>query len=550
MTSFIFVTGGVVSSLGKGLSAASLAAILETRGLKVTLVKLDPYINVDPGTMSPFQHGEVYVTEDGAETDLDLGHYERFVSTRMSQLNNFTTGRIYNNVIARERRGDYLGGTVQVIPHITDEIKENVVKAAAGFDVAMIEIGGTVGDIESLPFLEAIRQLGVEYGHKAMFMHLTLVPFLKAAKELKTKPTQHSVKELRSIGIMADVILARCEMDIPEDDLAKIALFTNVPKNAVITALDARASIYEIPLLLHEQGLDDIVVERLGLQADKADLSGWTEVVDRLSNTMHEITVAMVGKYVEHSDAYKSLTEALTHGGLRHRIKVNIHTVESEKVESEGIECLGGVDAILVPGGFGERGFEGKVMAIRHARENNIPYLGICFGMQAAVVEYARNVCGLEDANSTEINPHTGAPVIGLITEWLDASGTVETRSEESDLGGTMRLGGQRCRLRPGSLAHQLYSADIITERHRHRYEFNNHYRDILQKNGMLLSGHSMDETLVEIVEIPAHPWFLSCQFHPEFTSTPRNGHPLFTGFIEAALKSQQGMLPAEVASL
>jgi len=550
MTSFIFVTGGVVSSLGKGLSAASLAAILETRGLKVTLVKLDPYINVDPGTMSPFQHGEVYVTEDGAETDLDLGHYERFVSTRMGQLNNFTTGRIYNNVIARERRGDYLGGTVQVIPHITDEIKKNIVKAAEGFDVAMIEIGGTVGDIESLPFLEAIRQLGVEYGNKAMFMHLTLVPYLKAAKEIKTKPTQHSVKELRSIGIMADVILARCEMDIPEDDLAKIALFTNVPKKAVITALDARASIYEIPLLLHEQGLDDIVVERLGLQAGTADLSRWIEVVDRLSNTRHEVTVAMVGKYVEHSDAYKSLTEAMTHGGLRHRIKVNIRTVESEKVENEGVECLSGVDAILVPGGFGERGFEGKVMAIRHARENNIPYLGICFGMQAAVVEYARNVCGLEDANSTEINPRTRAPVIGLITEWLDASGSVETRTEESDLGGTMRLGGQRCRLRPGSLAQKLYGGDIITERHRHRYEFNNHYRDILQKSGMRLSGHSMDETLVEIVEIPGHPWFLGCQFHPEFTSTPRDGHPLFTGFIEAALKSQQGVLPAEVASL
>lgn len=550
MTSYIFVTGGVVSSLGKGLSAASLAAILETRGLTVTLVKLDPYINVDPGTMSPFQHGEVYVTEDGAETDLDLGHYERFVSTRMSQRNNFTAGRIYNNVIARERRGGYHGGTVQVIPHITDEIKKNIVKAAEGFDVAMIEIGGTVGDIESLPFLEAIRQLGVEYGSKAMFMHLTLVPYLKAAKEIKTKPTQHSVKELRSIGIMADVILARCEMDIPDEELAKIALFTNVPIEAVITALDARESIYEIPLLLHEQGLDDIVVERLGLKVKKADLSRWIEVVDRLSNTNHEVTVAMVGKYVEHSDAYKSLTEAMTHGGLRHRIKVNIRPIESELLENEGVECLAGADAILVPGGFGERGFEGKVMAIRYARENRIPYLGICFGMQAAVVEYARHVCDLEDANSTEINPQTKAPVIGLITEWLDASGTVETRTEESDLGGTMRLGGQRCRLRPGSLAHKLYGSDIITERHRHRYEFNNHYRDILQKNGMLLSGHSMDETLVEIVEIPDHPWFLGCQFHPEFTSTPRDGHPLFTGFIEAALKFQRGVLPAEVASL
>ncbi len=550
MTSYIFVTGGVVSSLGKGLSAASLAAILETRGLNVTLVKLDPYINVDPGTMSPFQHGEVYVTEDGAETDLDLGHYERFVSTRMSQLNNFTTGQIYNNVIARERRGDYLGGTVQVIPHITDEIKKNIRKAAEGFDVAMIEIGGTVGDIESLPFLEAIRQLGVECGNKAMFMHLTLVPYLKAAKEIKTKPTQHSVKELRSIGIVADVILARCEQDISQDDRAKIALFTNVPENAVITALDARESIYEIPQLLHEQGLDDIVVDCLGLGTGPADLSRWREVVDRLSSTRHEVTIAMVGKYVEHSDAYKSLTEALTHGGLRHRIKVNILKVESEQVEQQGIACLAEVDAVLVPGGFGERGFEGKVMAIEYARENNIPYLGICFGLQAAVVEFARNVCGLTDANSTEINLDTPAPVIGLITEWLDASGSVEKRSEESDLGGTMRLGGQRCRLRSGSMARELYGQDIVTERHRHRYEFNNHYRDALQKNGMLLSGHSMDETLVEIVEIPSHPWFLGCQFHPEFTSTPLDGHPLFTGFIEAALKFQQGVLPVEVVSL
>ena len=546
MTSFIFVTGGVVSSLGKGLSAASLAAVLETRGLKVTMVKLDPYINVDPGTMSPYQHGEVYVTEDGAETDLDLGHYERFISTRMSQLNNFTTGRIYNNVIARERRGGYLGGTVQVIPHITDEIKVNVEKAAEGFDVAMIEIGGTVGDIESLPFLEAIRQMGVEYGRQAMFMHLTLVPYLKAAKEIKTKPTQHSVKELRSIGIAADVILARCERDISEDERAKIALFTNVPKKAVITALDARESIYEIPLLLHEQGLDDIVVERLGLKAGKADLSRWKEVVDRLSRTVHEVTIALVGKYVDHSDAYKSLTEAISHGGLRHRIKVNILRLESEQIEDQGIECLDAADAILVPGGFGERGFEGKVMAIRHARENNIPYLGICLGMQAAVVEYARNVCGLKDANSSEIDLHTSAPVIGLITEWLDASGAVEVRSEDSDLGGTMRLGGQLCRLQAGSLARVLYGKEIITERHRHRYEFNNNYREILQKNGMLLSGHSMDGTLVEMIEIPNHPWFLACQFHPEFTSTPLDGHPLFSGFIEAALKARQGKLPAD----
>jgi CTP synthase len=550
MTSFIFVTGGVVSSLGKGLSAASLAAVLETRGLKVTMVKLDPYINVDPGTMSPFQHGEVYVTEDGAETDLDLGHYERFISTRMTQLNNFTTGRIYNNVIARERRGDYLGGTVQVIPHITDEIKNNVVKAAEGFDVAMIEIGGTVGDIESLPFLEAIRQMGVEFGRRALFMHLTLVPYLKAANEIKTKPTQHSVKELRSIGIAADVILARCEREISEEERAKIALFTNVAKEAVITALDARQSIYEIPVQLHEAGLDDIVMERLGLEGKPADLSRWVEVVDRLANPKHEVTVALVGKYVEHADAYKSLTEALTAGGLQQRIHVNLLRVDSEQIEADGIEVLKEADAILVPGGFGERGFEGKVTAIRYARENGIPYLGICYGMQAAVVEYARNVCGLADAHSTEIDAHTGNPVIGLITEWLDASGSVEKRSKDSDLGGTMRLGGQECRLRPGSLARKLYGKDIIMERHRHRYEFNNRYRDVLQKHGMLLSGHSMDETLVEIVEIPGHPWFLGCQFHPEFTSTPLDGHPLFTGFIEAALKYQLGELPAQVASL
>ncbi len=551
MAALIFVTGGVVSSLGKGLSSASLAAILESRGLKVTLVKLDPYINVDPGTMSPFQHGEVFVTEDGAETDLDLGHYERFVRTKMSQLNNCTTGRIYHQVIAKERRGDYLGGTVQVIPHITDEIKDAVLKAAEGYDVAMIEIGGTVGDIESLPFLEAIRQLGVEYEDSTLFMHLTLVPYLKAADEIKTKPTQHSVKELRGIGIQPDVLLCRCEKDISEDERAKIALFTNVPKKAVITALDARSTIYEIPMLLHEQALDDIVIEKLGLEPKgPADLSEWEEVVDRIEHPRHEVTVAMVGKYVNHADAYKSLTEAISNGGLRHRIKVKIRALESEDIEEQGLAALEGVDAILVPGGFGERGFEGKVAAIRHARENGIPYLGICYGMQAAVVEFARHVCELDGANSTEIDPHSPHPIIGLITEWLDRKGTVEQRSEQSDLGGTMRLGGQRCRLREGSLARRLYGHDVITERHRHRYEFNNHYRDILQKHGMVLSGFSMDEMLVEIVELPDHPWFLACQFHPEFTSTPRDGHPLFTGFIEAALKYQQGELPAEVANL
>ncbi|MDX1459980.1 MAG: CTP synthase [Xanthomonadales bacterium] len=550
MAALVFVTGGVVSSLGKGLSAASLAAILESRGLSVTLVKLDPYINVDPGTMSPFQHGEVFVTEDGAETDLDLGHYERFVRTRMTQGNNWTTGRIYNNVIAKERRGDYLGGTVQVIPHITDEIKDAVLKAAEGFDVAMIEIGGTVGDIESLPFLEAIRQLGVEYEDSTLFIHLTLIPYIKAANETKTKPTQHSVKELRSIGIQADILLCRCENEISDDERAKIALFTNVSKKAVISALDARNGIYEIPMLLHEQDLDQLVVDKLGLEARQADLSEWREVVDRMQNTRHEVTVAMVGKYVNHADAYKSLTEALQHGGLRQRIGVNILSVESEDIEENGVDCLAEADAILVPGGFGERGFEGKVEAIRFARENGIPYLGICFGMQAAVVEFARNVCGLEGANSTEIDASTPHPVIGLITEWLDASGSVEKRSEDSDMGGTMRLGSQRCRLRDGSLARQLYGQEIITERHRHRYEFNNHYRDVLKKHGMMLSGHSMDETLVEMVELPDHPWFLGCQFHPEFTSSPRDGHPLFTGFIEAALKHRQGELPAGVASL
>jgi CTP synthase len=550
MTSLVFVTGGVVSSLGKGLSAASLAAALESRGLSVTLVKLDPYINVDPGTMSPFQHGEVYVTEDGAETDLDLGHYERFVRTRMNQLNNFTTGRIYNNVIAKERRGDYLGGTVQVIPHITDEIKESVRKAAEGFDVAMIEIGGTVGDIESLPFLEAIRQLGVEYGDQALFIHLTLIPYIKAANETKTKPTQHSVKELRSIGIQPDILLCRCENEITEEERAKIAMFTNVPKKAVISALDSRNGIYEIPMLLHDEGLDDIVVERLGLEVTETDLSEWRDVVDRMTNTRFEVTVAMVGKYVNHADAYKSLTEALHHGGLRQRIKVNILAVESEDIEKNGIGCLEQVDAIVVPGGFGERGFEGKVMAIRYARENNVPYLGICFGMQAAVVEYARHVCELEGANSTEIDPHTSHPVIGLITEWLDASGNLEKRSKESDMGGTMRLGSQDCRLREGSLARRVYGKEIIAERHRHRYEFNNHYRETLKRHGMVLCGHSMDETLIEMIEIPDHPWFLGCQFHPEFTSTPLDGHPLFRGFIEAALKSQQGELPEEVASL
>jgi CTP synthase len=552
MASLVFVTGGVVSSLGKGLSAAALAAILESRGLKVTLVKLDPYLNVDPGTMSPFQHGEVYVTEDGAETDLDLGHYERFVRTRMGQLNNCTTGRIYSNVIAKERRGDYLGATVQVIPHVTDEIKDWIRRSSEGYDVAMIEIGGTVGDIESLPFLEAIRQLGVEYGRDAMFMHLTLVPFLRAANEIKTKPTQHSVKELRSIGIQPDVLLCRSEIELSQAEREKIALFTNVPTRAVITALDAKPCIYRIPLMLHEEHLDDIVIERLGLQnkAGPADLSDWQEVVDRTTNTQHQVTVAMVGKYVEHHDAYKSLTEAIAHGGLRQRIKVDIRRIESEDLVGGDLSQIEGADAILVPGGFGERGFEGKVNAIRYARENGVPYLGICYGMQAAAVEFARHVCDLEGANSTEIDRDTPHPVIGLITEWRDSSGKVEKRSEDSDLGGTMRLGAQDCRLREGSLARKLYGRDIISERHRHRYEFNNRYRDVFQKHGMVLAGLSMDEMLVEIIELPNHPWFLACQFHPEFTSSPRDGHPLFMGFIEAALRRQQGELPAGVAQL
>jgi CTP synthase len=546
MASLIFVTGGVVSSLGKGLSAAALAAILESRGLKVTLVKLDPYLNVDPGTMSPFQHGEVYVTDDGAETDLDLGHYERFVRQPTRQLNNATTGRIYSDVIAKERRGDYLGATIQVIPHVTNEIKDWIERAAEGFDVAMIEIGGTVGDIESLPFLEAIRQLGVEYGDKALFMHLTLVPYLRAAREKKTKPTQHSVKELRSIGIQPDVLLCRCEMDLTEDERAKIALFTNVPKRAVITALDAKNSIYDIPMMLHDEDLDQIVIDQLGLQGKAtrpADLSDWREVVDRLVNVQHEVTVAMVGKYVDHADAYKSLSEAITHGGLRERIKVKIVAFESEDFSEGDTSALDAVDAILVPGGFGERGFEGKVNAIRYAREKGIPYLGICYGMQAAAVEFARNVCGLENANTSENDPDTPHPVIGLITEWRDASGAVERRSEESDMGGTMRLGGQECRLQEGSLSRQLYGRDVIRERHRHRYEFNNRYRETFQEHGMVLAGLSMDESLVEIVEIADHPWFVGCQFHPEFTSTPRDGHPLFTGFIEAALKVQKGKL-------
>ena len=548
MPALIFVTGGVVSSLGKGIASASLASILEARGLNVTLMKLDPYINVDPGTMSPFQHGEVFVTEDGAETDLDLGHYERFVRTRMTQLNNFTTGRIYANVIARERRGDYLGSTVQVIPHITDEIKQSVEKAAEGYDVALVEIGGTVGDIESLPFLEAIRQLGSEYGRQALFMHLTLVPFLRAAEEIKTKPTQHSVKELRSIGIQPDVLLCRCERMLSEHERGKIALFTNVDQQAVISAVDVD-NIYKIPLFYQQQGLDRIVLDRLGLEAGPADLSDWEDVVERRANPEHEVTVAMVGKYVEHADAYKSLNEALLAGGQADRVRVRIRPVEAERIETDGVQVLEGVDAVLVPGGFGDRGFEGKISAIRYAREQGIPYLGICLGLQAAVVEFARNVCGLDAANSTEIDPDTPHPVIGLITEWLDETGQRQLRREGGDLGGTMRLGAQRCNLTPGSRSHALYGSDEIVERHRHRYEFNNHYRDAVTESGMLIAGLSTDGMLVEMIELPDHPWFVACQFHPEFTSTPRDGHPLFTGFIQAALAySNQTDRSAEAA--
>jgi CTP synthase len=540
MTKYIFITGGVVSSLGKGIAASSLAAILEARGLKVTLTKLDPYINVDPGTMSPFQHGEVFVTEDGAETDLDLGHYERFLKTTMAKKNNFTTGQIYDSVLRRERKGEYLGATVQVIPHITDEIKRRVYLSAEGMDVAIIEIGGTVGDIESLPFLEAIRQMRFELGiERSLFIHLTLVPYIRSAGEIKTKPTQHSVKELRSIGIQPDILICRSEQPIPVSERRKIALFTNVEEKAVISAIDAD-SIYRIPLLLHEQGLDNIVVSKLRLDVPPADLTEWKNVVESLAQPVNEVTIAIVGKYVDHSDAYKSLNEALIHAGIRTRTKVNINYIDSEIIEDEGVARLKDVDAILVPGGFGERGVEGKIATVRYARENKIPYLGICLGMQAAVIEFARDVAGLEGAHSTEFLPKSPHPVIGLITEWMAESGQLETRDENSDLGGSMRLGGQQCRLQSDSLAFQLYQKDVITERHRHRYEFNNQYLEKLEKAGMRFSGKSIDGRLVEVVEIPDHPWFLACQFHPEFTSTPRKGHPLFSGFVAAAAQHKK----------
>lgn len=543
MTKFIFVTGGVVSSLGKGIAAASLAAILEARGLKVTLVKLDPYINVDPGTMSPLQHGEVFVTEDGAETDLDLGHYERFIDADMSSRNNYTTGQIYENVIRKERRGEYLGNTVQVIPHITDEIKRCIFEGAGDADVALIEIGGTVGDIESLPFLETIRQMATELGRdRALFLHLTLVPYIASAGEIKTKPTQHSVKELRTIGIQPDVLVCRIDRPLPESERRKIALFTNVPEKAVISAIDVD-SIYKIPMELHRQGLDDIVVKQLGIDAKPADLSQWEKVYENLSNPEGEVNIAMVGKYMELTEAYKSLSESLIHAGIRTRTKVNVHYVDSEQVEQYGTDCIKDMDAILVPGGFGERGVEGMIETARFARENNIPYLGICLGMQVAVIEYARHKAGLPQAYSTEFDLNTKDPVIGLITEWQTADGKVEQRDHDSDLGGTMRLGGYPCLLKPGSLAHQIYGADEIIERHRHRYEFNNNYMEALEKAGLVFSGMSKDQSLAEMIEIPEHQWFVACQFHPEFTSTPRHGHPLFEGFISAAKqnKTQRG---------
>jgi len=540
MTKYIFITGGVVSSLGKGIAASSLAAILEARGLKVTMTKLDPYINLDPGTMSPFQHGEVFVTEDGAETDLDLGHYERFLKTTMAKKNNFTAGQVYDSVLRRERKGEYLGATVQVIPHITDEIKRRVYLSAEGMDVALVEVGGTVGDIESLPFMEAIRQMRFELGaDRSLFIHLTLVPYIRSAGEIKTKPTQHSVKELRAIGIQPDILICRSERPVPLAERRKIALFTNVEEKAVISAIDAD-SIYRIPLLLHEQGLDDIVVNKLRIDAPPADLTEWKTVVEALMHPTNEVTIAIVGKYVDHSDAYKSLNEALIHAGIGTRTKVNINYIDSETIEDEGVARLKDVDAILVPGGFGERGVEGKIATVRYARENKIPYLGICLGMQVAVIECARDVAGLEGAHSTEFLPKSPHPVIGLITEWWAESGQLETRDENSDLGGSMRLGGQKCRLQTDSLAFQLYQKDVITERHRHRYEFNNSYIEKLEKAGMRFSGKSIDGRLVEVIELPDHPWFLACQFHPEFTSTPRKRHPLFSGFVIAAAQHKK----------
>ena len=540
MTKYIFVTGGVVSSLGKGIAAASLAAILESRGLKISMLKLDPYINVDPGTMSPFQHGEVFVTEDGAETDLDLGHYERFVSAKMSKFNNFTTGQIYESVIKKERRGDYLGGTVQVIPHITDEIKHFIRRGAGDAEVVIVEVGGTVGDIESLPFLEAIRQMGIELGrNSACYMHLTLIPYIASAGEIKTKPTQHSVKELREIGIQPDILLCRGDRPLPDDERRKIALFTNVQVEAVISAVDVD-SIYKIPSMLHVQHLDDIVCRKLDIVAPPANLAVWDKLIHALEHPKQSVNIALVGKYVDLTESYKSLSEALIHAGIHTEAKIRINYIDSESIEKNGIGCLASMDAILVPGGFGKRGVEGKIKAIRYARENKLPYLGICLGMQLAVIEYARNVVGLEGAHSTEFEPGTPHPVIALITEWQDRDGRVEHRDTDSDLGGTMRLGGQECLLKSGSEVRRIYGLEHIMERHRHRYEVNNHYLPRLEAAGMRMSGVSAKEQLCEMIELPGHPWFVGCQFHPEFTSTPRAGHPLFNAFIRAALRNAE----------
>ncbi len=552
MTKYIFVTGGVVSSLGKGIAAASLAAILESRGLRVTMLKLDPYINVDPGTMSPFQHGEVFVTEDGAETDLDLGHYERFISTRMRKVNNFTTGQIYESVLRKERRGDYLGKTVQVIPHITNEIQDFVARGAAAAwdgatDVAIVEIGGTVGDIESLPFLEAARQMSLRLGrNNAAFVHLTLVPFIASAGELKTKPTQHSVQKLREIGIYPNALLCRADRPIPDEERAKISLFSNVPLDAVISVWDAD-SIYKIPSMLHKQGLDNLVCDALALSPPPADLTIWDRMVDAIENPVHDVRIGMVGKYVDLTESYKSLSEALAHAGIHTRSRVRIEYLDSELLETEGTDSLAGLDAILVPGGFGKRGTEGKIAAIRYAREHAIPYLGICLGMQLAVVEFARHVAGLGGANSTEFDPAAPHPVVALITEWQDREGKIEKRDESSGLGGTMRKGAQRCPVKSGTLAHEIYGAEV-NERHRHRFEVNNVYVSRLEEVGMVISARTPTENLPEIMELPSHPWFVGVQFHPEFTSTPRDGHPLFSSFIRAAIDYQANK-PKSVAS-
>ena len=539
MTRFIFVTGGVVSSLGKGIAAASLGAVLEARGLSVTMLKLDPYLNVDPGTMSPHQHGEVYVTEDGAETDLDLGHYERFLRAKMTQNNNFTSGQVYETILRRERRGDFLGGTVQVIPHVTDEIKRRIIAGAGDHDIALVEIGGTVGDIESQPFLEAVRQLRGELGYQnSLLLHLTLVPYIASAGETKTKPTQHSVKEMRSLGLQPDVLLCRSEVELEEDQRKKISLFTNVEERAVVPVMDA-PTVYKIPRMLSDWGLDQFVLDRFNIERPIADLGQWDQVVENQLDSDGEVTIAMVGKYMDLLDAYKSLTEALVHAGIHNKTNVRIRYIDSEELE-DNQSLLNDVDAILVPGGFGSRGIEGKIEAVKNARENNIPYLGICLGMQIAVIEYARNVCGLEGANSTEFDGETAHPVVGLIEEWTDQTGHVEQRDANSDMGGTMRLGAQVCHLIKGSEAREIYGQDQIKERHRHRYEVNNNYLAQLKGDGLVIGGLSSDKTLVETIELPEHPWFFASQFHPEFTSTPRDGHPLFEQFIDAATAYQK----------